>query len=395
MPGHAAEAVCGGEMALADSSGTPHMDGDLKHGSDGMLRRAGRVGASRPGISSSPMRSLFACALALCVFLPGAAAASGEAERYSVATPLRMVNLNPFHLLYGVPGSVGARVMPAGSSELIVSMDMASHLRAGRSGGERVLMDGETYRQALTLRHGLEEGWEYVLDISAVSHSGGVFDGFIEDWHDTFGLPQGERDMAPRDRLALFYADGGRTRVDIDRRVFSLGDVSLGVGYALPSSPFPNDGMAVRAVVKLPSGDAGSLTGSGGFSASAWAETSGALPGSEVTRSWLYAATLGALVGEAPASLSAIGGRFIAFGRIGVTWRALGNLHLTAQVDAYSSPYGASALSPLSDAAVMLGFGGTLRLTESTALEIAVTEDDGTRHAAPDIGLHVAMRWRL
>ena len=341
------------------------------------------------------MRSLFACTLALCVLLPGMAAASGEADRRSVATPLRLVNLNPFHLLYGAPASAGARVMPEGSSEVIASLDVASHLRAGRSGAERVLMDGETYRQALTLRHGLGDGWEYLLDIPAVSHSGGVFDGFIENWHDVFGLPQGERDRAPRDRLALLYADGGGTRVDIDRRVFSLGDASLGVGYALPSPPFPNDGMAVRAVVKLPSGDAGSLAGSGGLSASAWAETSGALPGSAVSRRWLYAATLGALVGEAPASLSAIGGRFIAFGRLGVTWRALENLHLTAQIDAYSSPYGASALSPLSDAAVMLGFGGTLRLTEGTALEVAVTEDDGARHAAPDIGLHVAMRWRL
>ncbi len=65
------------------------------------------------------------------------------------------------------------------------------------------------------------------------------------------------------------------------------------------------------------------------------------------------------------------------------------------QVDAHSSPYGTSALSQLSNAAVVLGLGGTLRITEHIALEVAVTEDDGTWHAAPDIGLHVAMRWRL
>ena len=335
-----------------------------------------------------------ACALALCIFLSGVAVAEDAAWR-STAAPLRMMNLNPFHLLYGVPASFGARVMPSGSSELIASMDMASHLGAGRSGAERVLMDGETYRQALTLRHGLGDGWEYLLDIPAVSHSGGVFDGFIENWHSAFGLPQGERDSAPRDRLAFLYADDGGPRVDIDRSVFSLGDASLGVGYALSSPPFPNDGMAVRAVVKFPSGDEGALAGSGGFSASAWAETSGALPGSSISRRWLYTTTLGALVGEAPAGLSDVGGRFIAFGRLGVAWRAFSHLHLTAQLDVHSSPYGASALSPLSDAAVILGFGGTLRLTEGTVLEIAVTEDDGTRHAAPDIGLHVAMRWIL
>ncbi len=155
-----------------------------------------------------------------------------------------------------------------------------------------------------------------------------------------------------------------------------LGDASLGVGYALPSPPLANDGMALRAVVKLPTGDPDSLAGSGGFSASAWAETSGALPGSAASRRWLWAATLGALAGEAPEGLVA-GGRFIAFAGFGVTWRALEDLRFTVQADARSSPYGASDLAALSDAAVVLGMGGTLRLGERLTLDVAVTEDDG------------------
>ena len=328
------------------------------------------------------------------MFLPGAAV-SEEADPGSRAMPLRMANLNPFHLLYGVPPSAGARVMPEGSSEVIASLDIASHLRAGGSGTERVLIDGETWRQGLALRQGLGAGWELLVEVPAVSHTGGVFDGFIQNWHDAFGLPQGDRDRVPRNRLALIYADGGGTRIDIDSDVHSLGDASLGVGYALPVPPFSNDGVAVRAMVKLPSGDADALAGSGGYSASTWAETSGAFSGSGVSRRWLYAATLGVLAGEAPEGLSDIGGSFIAFGRFGVTWRALEDLDLTVQVDAHSSPYGGSALSPLGDPAVMLGLGGTLRITEHMALEVAVTEDDGTRHTAPDIGLHAAMRWRL
>ncbi len=309
--------------------------------------------------------------------------------------PLRLVNLNPFHLLYGVPVSSGTRVMPEGAKEVVASFDMASHMRAGRTGGERVVMDGETYRQALSVRQGLGNGWEYFLEIPVVAHSGGVFDGFIEGWHDAFGLPQGERDKAPRDRLSFLYTDGGRSRADVGRDVLSLGDASLGVGHALASPLFPNDGMAVRAMVKLPTGDPGSLTGSGSFSVSAWAETSGAFPGSGVSRSWLYAATLGALTGAAPQGRAETGGRNIAFGRLGVTWRALEDLHLTVQVDAHSSPYGASGLAELSDTAVILGMGGTLRLTERLVIDAAVTEDDGIGQSAPDIGLHLALRWRL
>ena len=60
------------------------------------------------------------CALTLLVLVPGTASPEGVpagsgagTDRHGMATPLRMVNLNPFHLLYGVPASAGARVMPA------------------------------------------------------------------------------------------------------------------------------------------------------------------------------------------------------------------------------------------------------------------------------------------
>ena len=154
------------------------------------------------------------CALAVSVLWPGAATA-GELAWGAVATPLRIVNLNPFQLLYGVPGSLGARVMTPGSSEVIASMDLASHLVEASSGAERVLIDGETHRQGLALRHGFGEGWEYLFEVSVLSHRAGRLDGFIETWHDVFHLPQGDRDRTPRDRLALFYANGGRTYYDI------------------------------------------------------------------------------------------------------------------------------------------------------------------------------------
>ena len=102
-------------------------------------------------------------------------------------------------------------MLSEGSSELVLSLDMASHLRAAGTGAESVLIDGETWRQGLSLRYGLCErlGATGRRDRS-VSHTGGVFDGFIENWHDAFGLPQGDRDRAPRNRLALFYAGGER-----------------------------------------------------------------------------------------------------------------------------------------------------------------------------------------
>ena len=333
------------------------------------------------------------CVLALlAAFACAGGAAAGE--RPDIATPLGMVNLNPFHLPWGVPVSHGAHVAGPGSSELVVSLDMASHFRGDAGGGERVLIDGETWMQSVSLRRGFWDGWEYLVGLSAVSHGAGVFDGFIEGWHDAFGLPQSGRDRAPRDRFSVVYARDGETLVELGDGVSSLGDVSLGVGRALPNV-LSNDGLVLRAAVRLPAGDAGALAGCGCFSGSVWGETSGSLSGADGGRAWLYAATLGVLAGEAPDALSAVAGRLVAFGRFGVTWRGLAPLSLTVQLDVHSSPYGGSALSPLSDAVVMIGLGGSVPLGEGATLEVAVTEDDGTGRSAPDIGLHTAMRWRL
>ena len=149
--------------------------------------------------------------------------------------------------------------------------------------------------------------------------------------------------------------------------------------------------LAIRGVVKLPTGDEDALAGAGGLSASIWAETSGEF-GSGGARDWLYGATLGALAASTPDAIGT-GGRIVAFGRLGVTWRVLDRLALTAQVDVNSSPYG-SSLAPLAGPVVMIGVGGTVKLTPRTTLEIAIAEDDGLRRAAADFGVHAAIRWR-
>ncbi|MDE0204974.1 MAG: DUF3187 family protein [Candidatus Tectomicrobia bacterium] len=353
--------------------------------------------------------------VAAALLLVAAVAASGAA-----AVPLRLVNLHPLHLLYGVPRSFGAGVMRPGAVEAVASLDAASQFSRGSAGiprqpeddatyredfpgwappgAERILIDVETYRQALALRLGLRERWELLVEVAALAHVGGAFDRYVADWHRAFGLIPGGRQHVPHNRMALYYArDAGRggVHVDLEGSTAALGDASLGVGYALPGSPLGNDGVAVRAALKLPAGNAGLLTGSGGLAAAVWAETSGALPGAPMGRPWAYAATLGALAAEAPRGLPKPGRDWLVFGRLGVTWRPLPRLDLTAQIDAHSSPYSASELPHLAHAAVMYGVGGALRLGEHFSLEVAVTEDMGdVFRSAPDIGLHVALRWR-
>lgn len=310
--------------------------------------------------------------------------------------PLRIVNLNPFHLAYGVPVSHGSCVLMPGVSKITLSSDMASHMTSRRSDREQLLTDGETYRQTVALRHGLGNGWEALFEASAVSHTHGVFDGFIKNWHSFFGLPQGGRDTAPRNRLAFTYVRNGKTLVDVNDSVSSLSGITVGLGRKLERNYLQNDGLVLRGVVRFPTGNEDVLTGPGNLSASIWAETSGPLfrPSGSVSRTWSYGSTLGVQVASPPAVLSGISEKVIAFGRLGVTWALLlDRLSLTAQLDVNSTPYSRSSLAPLAGPAVMFGIGGVYKFSPRTAIEIAISEDDGSRHAAADFGVHVTLHW--
>ena len=353
-------------------------------------------------LSAGPRRGpagKVATAASLCLSVALAlgpnSAASADAQTDAIAQPLRIFNMSPFHVPYSTPASFGVRTMPPGSYEVHTSLDMASYLSEVTAESEQALLDGETYRTGFALRAGFRDRWEYFLELSAIGHHGGRFDTFIETWHDVFGLPQGDRDITRRNRLAIVYGNADGEQVGIRKSETSLADLGIGAGYSVPDWPIQNDGLTVRAMVRLPTGDDRSLAGSDGLSASVWAETSGALPWSGMSRTWLYSGALGMVAARPPEQLSELGDPFLVFGRFGITWRPLPRLDLSAQLDVHSSPYGASALDVLADPSIILGLGGSLQILENATLEIAVTEDDGMHRSAPDIGLHVALRWRL
>ena len=312
----------------------------------------------------------------------------------AIAEPLRVVNLNPFHAATGPPPTGGAQVLAQSQTEVTLSVDAASYFSDYTGDQEWALIDGETYRPSITLRHGLGRGWEAFIDAPVLMHRGGVFDGFIEGWHDFFGLPQGGRKEAPRDRLAVRYERDGEALIDLSQSATAMGDFALGVGYQLPAALKGLDGIALRASVRLPTGDEDELSGRGKAGLAVSAATSGALPWAVETRRWLWFARVGALFGGVPKPLAALDSRPSAFGGLGISWQALDRLRLVAQVDAQSSPYADAKAPQLADPAILLSFGGAVRVSRNSEIEIAIVEDDGAHHAAADVGLRLAWCWR-
>jgi hypothetical protein len=305
-------------------------------------------------------------------------------------TPFRTVNQSPVVQIFGLPAESSATVAPAGRLIVGLSQDIGSEYAVSRATGEQITLDGESYRWTLSARYGLNEQFEAGIDIPYMLYGGGFLDGFIVDWHNTFGLPQGGRDSAPNNRLSYRYRKNGLEKLTMDKAGSGIGDISVAAGMKLfdEHTATAHDALALRLSVKLPTGDSSSLRGSGSTdfalslcgsmnSFTEWGSLGifGSVGGLAMTRGNVLADQQNNLAG---------------FGTLGLGWGPADWISFKAQLNAATPMYHGSSLDELSKVSMMLVIGGALKLPGDYLLDIGVSEDIVVT-TAPDVAFHLGL----
>ena len=301
--------------------------------------------------------------------------------------PFASSNQNPLVAIFGLPATAPATILKDDRTTVEFRSDIASSCSSNSNSRESVLLDGETYRLTLAARRGIGRNLEIGMELPYVMHRQGFLDSFIKNWHDFFGLPQGERDNIPEDQLDYRYSRNGDEEVNLTDSSQGLGDLRLTAGWQLLRQDAPTrKSLALRASLKLPTGDSDKLLGSGSTDLALW--LSGSAAGEDDTVALF--GSIGILFLSNGDVIADQQNNLVGFGSIGVGWQALDSLNLKLQVDAHSAFYDDSELKELSESAQLL-IGGTLAMTEATALDIAVGEDIVV-DSAPDVVFHIALR---
>jgi hypothetical protein len=89
----------------------------------------------------------------------------------------------------------------------------------------RLIVDGEIRQLITTLRFGLFDRVELGLWIPYEWRGGGTLDGFIEDFHKTFGLPDADRDEVSHDRYAAFGTEKNGEPFNYDHAGYGFNDL--------------------------------------------------------------------------------------------------------------------------------------------------------------------------
>jgi hypothetical protein len=221
--------------------------------------------------------------------------------------------------------------------------------------------------------------------LPVVSHRGGFLDSIIDDWHDLWGLDSFSRDGFPEDQLTYRYQRDGITRAEVNDTLTGIGDVRLHLGKSLLDSETANASMWLQ--LKLPTGDAEDLTGSGATDVAA--RIQGSRRVGEYTT--IYGGAGLAWLGEGdllPEMQEDWAGSLTA----GLSWQRWSRVALKLQLDAQSAIYDDTSLRQIGEPAAQFSIGGSFFVGERTILDFAAVEDEWKGEASPDFGLHFRVR---
>lgn len=294
--------------------------------------------------------------------------------------PLETRNTAPASLLFGI-------VAPASHRPgLSLSIDHGNMFSASSGDGVASVFDGETSVVRFAWQASVGDRWMVGAELPWVRHTGGVLDGFIEGYHDLFGFGEAGRDLVSRDRLVYRIVSGSDVPLDIRGSTSHVGDLRLHAGRSW--SVAENSRINVRGLVKLPTGDADELSGSGAVDAGIQMDyLQSAL--FSVERLSMSVMAGGVHLGDGDL-LRQFQRDFIPVGHLGFGIRLTDRIHFLMQADAHGAAFDID--SDIFGRTVLQGtLGGRIRLAKGFSLDVGVVEDL-LSDSSPDVIFHMALR---
>ncbi len=281
---------------------------------------------------------------------------------------------------FALPALGDGAVLPRGRSETRWTLDVTNEYAVeGNCATECIVQDGETSRLRVAHRRGLGDGWDLSFEVTALDRGGGFLDGWIQDWHDAFGLPNGGRELAQDNQYRFHYERQNVVLLDQTRGGTGVGDATLTLGRRLGRAG------ALRAMAKLPTGDDRSFEG-GTAGYALWVERAAVL----APRVDAYVA-LGVSRSERGPALAPMQRRELVIGGVGLAIPVTSAVRLTAQVQGHGRLFDGSELSSLARPGMPLTIGLQFRTSARGSFEIGFQEDPSV-NGSPDFAAYLSMR---
>lgn len=250
---------------------------------------------------------------------------------YAQHKPIHVSADLPITIGMGLPRAYSASHISQGSVKTVINLDVKSNGNKENTGGEQLVLFGETKTVDLNLAYALTKNWQIDGQISYIKHSGGGLDSYIRDWHELFGLPEGDRPLFNVGAFEMSYLNAGI--INIAKPANGFGDTRIGSSYIV--SKKENSQAALKLGINLPTGSKEKLTGSEKTDFDFGVYSAGAFQRGIKNTSWH--ANLGLVYVGDESSLGIPTKRTVGFNSLGLGWKPSPNIMYKAQLDSHTA----------------------------------------------------------
>jgi hypothetical protein len=303
--------------------------------------------------------------------------------------PIYISNQNPFIQIFGLPKAEPGWITSKGKLNVGFSYYASNNAIIHNSpNGDAIIWDGETAQYTLRLRYGLFEKLEIGADLSLVDHSGGYLDSLIRHTHDILGMPNDRQEQFGKNKIHYKIDHNGTTIYETQERDTGLGDIRLFA--AVPLLPVTEESeryLALRSLLKLPTGNADTLLGSGGvdFSLTLAYSDYKLLQGINS----VFSANIGTIYMGDSDVLHSMQNNVAIYGGTSIAWLVSNYVELKLQLDLHSDICDTDI--PQLGSSIQLLAGGTIHLPGNVALDLGMSQQLVT-DATPDVGFYLILQ---
>lgn len=313
----------------------------------------------------------------------------GQEAQWEGSGPFPVRNFQPLQLIFlGMPGERAA-VLKKGTLDLRIELADTSTVFNDQSPPTTVRMKLETVRSGLFFRYGLTERLEVALEVPAYYRYRGILEGAITAVERmTTGLAPARKALAGTS-FVFNATRNGRTLFNAGDGEMGWGDTTMFAKYQFLTETLEMPAVSLRVAVKLPTGDATRVFGSGhpdfgvGLAlekrvAARWilyGNLNGIFPTGEVAGLTVQPAMSGMLAAE-------------------YLWSS--NVSFVGHFDYYTSPYHGTGSPVLDEGVSEVVFGFNYHLKDNLLWQVYGIENlDFNRGSAADFTVSTVMTYRF
>ncbi len=295
--------------------------------------------------------------------------------------PLQVRNLYPIFIHVDQQYPEKAAI----ESSMSYSLSHSSTYTVQESGGWVINLDMEITELNFRYKRIIQDIIEFEMDIPVLVFSGGFMDGFLEDYHDTFGFADYGRSRRPQNDFLYEIRRDGDLIIE-GKSGTAIGDIRLAVKKPLISSSDLK--LSIKGDIEIPVSSAKKGYSNGSLDAGVSLLLDKKISDSTVTYWNLGAVFPGDVRGHERVDLK----NFI-YGSGTMETELWEDLALLVQLSGQSDIYPETDLGAVDGEAYLISFGGRYN-AGGKSLEFSLTEDLNTT-GAPDFILNITYKLNL